>query len=676
MSWRDHILNHFQSGIARLTLVADPDGLMVEEGILQGIQERGFELIPFDDPIAFRYAYESRYRSRWDRGELTDLVVVLRSEEHDLSSLPFDLLQAGRKLSFNLGDLFPNLSYPVVSSLDRGDLDALFQAQQTYAPERMGDNATRDFILRHVFGIAPELIREASDLLRVLLRRHYLNQRIPETLDERFIQLLKQSHTFENWPIEDLVPDKEAFLTFLQERWPVFLDGLAVGEGRGISGVRSVYSLKYPKPVEIPFGHDDVRVYIDNLFVEGMLRPISHRQGTALAGQWVAVGLQVNPEENRTRRLQKLMATVEEAIPDHQARHQDWLHLAHQWAELTALRTEVEASESVPSVDEILSLQDKVDSGFFSWVRNRYGGLHNQPPAPPVMLHHIPRFLTRMLGEDTQTRVAVVVLDGLSMDQWVVIRNVARDRRPDFHFSERAVFAWIPTITPVSRQAIFSGRPPVFFPDSIETTNKESAHWNAFWNDCGLNPAQIFYARGLGDDLPKTIQDSLSATQVRVAGLVIDKVDRIMHGMQLGSAGMHNQVRQWAQQEFLWQLLDFLITQGFQVFLTSDHGNIEAQGCGRPGEGALADVRGERVRIYSDPILRARVNQDFPDAVAWDAGGLPEGYWPLLAPGRKAFIPEGKATVGHGGISIDELIVPFVEVVRSNGERAIGAEDN
>jgi len=44
----------------------------------------------------------------------------------DLDALPYDLLQAGRKLSFNLGDLFPNLSYPVVAALDLTCLDALF----------------------------------------------------------------------------------------------------------------------------------------------------------------------------------------------------------------------------------------------------------------------------------------------------------------------------------------------------------------------------------------------------------------------------------------------------------------------------------------------------------------------------------------------------------------------
>ena len=120
-NWRDVILREFAPNVAKLTLVADPDGLLLEEGVLEGVRERGFDLIPFEDPIAFRYAFESQYRARWDRGEATELVVVLRSPTQDLQSLPFDLLHAGRKLSFHLGDIFPNLSYQVIAAMDRAD---------------------------------------------------------------------------------------------------------------------------------------------------------------------------------------------------------------------------------------------------------------------------------------------------------------------------------------------------------------------------------------------------------------------------------------------------------------------------------------------------------------------------------------------------------------------------
>ncbi len=93
--WRAKILQHFTPQISKLTLAADPDGILLEEGILAEIRAKGFDLLPFDDHIAFRYAYESKYRAKWDQGDSTELVVVLRSESHELSHLPFDIFQAG-----------------------------------------------------------------------------------------------------------------------------------------------------------------------------------------------------------------------------------------------------------------------------------------------------------------------------------------------------------------------------------------------------------------------------------------------------------------------------------------------------------------------------------------------------------------------------------------------------
>ena len=301
-NWRDQILREFTPHVARLTLVADPDGLLLEEGVLAGIRERGFELIPFEDHVAFRYAYESRFRSRWDQGEQTDLVVVLRSVESDFGCLPYDLLQAGRKLSFNLGDIFPNLSYPIVTALDRGDLDALYEAQKRHVPGGPGDNATKEFVLRHVFEIAPELIRKPSDLLRALLRRHYREQRIPALLDERFIQVLHQQSGFEEWPLETIIPDREAFFAFLQERWPIFLNRSATQDTTSVREDEKPYGLEYPGPSNLPFDHDDIRVYIDNLFVEGLLEAVPHDRAESLSRTWLAIGIRTDEQADRARR--------------------------------------------------------------------------------------------------------------------------------------------------------------------------------------------------------------------------------------------------------------------------------------------------------------------------------------------------------------------------------------
>ncbi len=664
-SWRDQILREFSPKLARLILVADPDGLLLEEGILQGIRERGFELMSFEDHIGFRYAYESKFRSRLDRGEDQDSVVVLRYQSRDLSELPFDLLQAGRRLSFNLGDIFPNLSYPVVTALDRGDLDVLYEAQKQYAPGQLGDNATKEFVLRHVFEIAPELVKQQLDLLRVLLRRHYRGERIPTVFDERFIQLLRQSNLFHDWPLETLVTDREAFFAFLQERWPIFLDREVANGASGISEDEKSYRLAIDGPIDLPFGHPDIRVYIDTLFVEGLLHSVPHEHADTLAKTWACIGVRTTPIEDRSRRLGKLIDTLRISIPANDAKHTDWFHFAHGWAELVLLINEQSEITSGETNEHAKSLQAQMDAGFTAWLFKRYAGLVNLPPVPPVMLHHLPRFLARHLREDRDAKIALIVMDGLAMDQWLVVRSALASRQPRFRFREQAIFAWVPSLTCVSRQSAFAGKAPMFFPNSIQTTDKEPALWEQYWADQGFKSNEVVYMKGLGDGSLDGIVEKLSHHKARIAGLVVDKVDKIMHGMELGTAGMHNQVSQWAHQPYLSTLLDLVLDLGFRIYLTSDHGNIEAVGCGRPAEGAIADIRGERVRIYPDAALRSKVKERFPAALEWDPIGLPEDYVPLLAPARQAFVKEKQRTVSHGGISVEELLVPLVQIERS-----------
>lgn len=661
--WREQILKEFTPQVSRLTLVADPDALLTEEGVIQGLRERGFDLITFDNPIAFRFAYESRYRSLWDRGELTELVVVLRAEMQDLGSLPYDLLQAGRKLSFNLGDLFPNLSYPVIEMLDRADLDALYRAQLQYNPDKLGDNATKDFVLLHVFDIAPKLIRRPPDLLKVLLRRHFRNQRIPFILDERFIQVVRStSGEFEDWPLEEIVSDRSAFFTFLQERWPVFLNRVVGKSYEEISDEKHPYNLKFEGPLNLPFDHDDVRIYIDNLFIEGLLHPVSHPQADKLDKTWVSAGIKLDPEGDRLRRLEGLMKNIDSSFPSPEARHQDWLAFAQRWAELTVLLAEVGEASPPETLQRMGDIQQRVEGRFFSWLQQRFAGLHNQPSVPPVMVHHIPRAMARQIEKSNQEKIALIVIDGLSVDQWVVLREALGEQRPGLQFRETAVFGWIPTITSVSRQALFAGKLPLYFPANINTTAKESSLWAQFWLDKGLSRTQVTYAKGLGDGSVDEIKELLEHSQVRVAGLVIDKVDKIMHGMELGTAGMHNQVRQWAIQGYMNKLINLLHDLSFSIWITSDHGNIEAEGYGRPTEGAVADLKGERVRIYSDHALRSKVKEKFLEAIEWPSIGLPENYLPLLAQGRSAFIQEGKRTVSHGGVSLEEVVVPLIQI--------------
>ena len=659
-SWRDAILNDFVPNVSKLTLVADPDCLLTEEKLALELRGRGFDLIEFSDPVGFRYAYESKYRSIWDRGEHTDLVVVLRLQNAELESLPYDLLQAGRKLSFNLGDLFPNLSYPVIEKLDRSLLDSLFEAQRKSPPDRMGDNATKDFILRHVFGIAAELIGGEVELLRALLRLHYGKLQIPLMLAERLIQVLKGHDGFKAWPLSEIVPDDEAFFAFLQERWPLFLSRL--GSANQVREDSPEYGLKYPGPDRLPFDHQDIKVYIDNLFLEGKLTPVEAKDIEVDAGSWVRSGIATSGVDDDELRISRLFGLVEKELPTAEARYSDWTAFALKWAELSAL---VHCGNNTEHQTRLREIGDALNTTFAGWLADHYSSLINLPPTNPAMLHHVPRRLARDIEDSGSSRAALIVVDGLALDQWVTIRQLLQKRDANLVMRESATFAWIPTLTSVSRQSIFSGKPPLYFPSSINSTNSEEKLWKQFWEGHGLSRLDVAYQRGLGDgDAAGVLDSAIHPGKTKVVGLVVDKVDKIMHGMQLGSAGMHNQIKQWCQGGFLAELVGQLLEYGYEVWLTADHGNIQCEGKGRPSEGVIAETRGERVRVYPTPELRAQVAGAFPFAHEWQPVGLPADYFPLVAGGHDAFVNPGDAIVGHGGVAIEEVIVPLVKFER------------
>ena len=647
-NWRNTILKHFEKGISRLTLVSDPDGLLIEEGILAAIKERGFDLILFEDSIAFRYAYESKYRAVWDEGKNTDLVVVLRSEQ-DIDSLPYDLLHAGRRMEFSLHRLFPNLSYPVLGSLDGAHLDALYDAYQHQHDSVLGEKATKDFVLMHCFRIVPSLISTPVELLKMLLSRHYQNTTLPDTLSDHLLETLCSKKLFSVWPLEEILVNRESFFKFLQEQWPRYLNSLGNGSTNCI----------------VPFDHQDVRAYADTLFLEGLLKPVQVETTTSLPG-WVQFGIQRDPQVDALKRLQKLLERCKKLIPAEDAPHRDWQKLARTWAELVVLRWELETTLATQEREAWDQLHGQIEDEFSVWMRNRFGSLHNLPFVPqPVMVHHVPRYLASMRAEHNWNKVALVVMDGMSLDQWLVLRRCVEEKQVDWRLEESSVFAWVPTLTSISRQSIFASKPPLYFSESLETTDREPKHWTQFWEDQGVSGGSVGYAKMVESANSETLDSCLGHPHVSIVGIVVNTVDKIMHGEQQGIAGMHDAIRLWSEDAI--SLVERLFAEDFEVFVTADHGNVAAKGMGVPRQGVLVEVGGKRARIYDNPHFRAEATSDCPDSIEWPSIGLPPDRHVLVPMGLHAFALQGKQVVSHGGVALEEAIVPFVRI--SKGDR-------
>ena len=310
-------------------------------------------------------------------------------------------------------------------------------------------------------------------------------------------------------------------------------------------------------------------------------------------------------------------------------------------------------------------LQATVEDAFGKWMMQRYGSLHNLPyHQQPVMVHQISRFMAVERTRKKIDKIALLVLDGLAFDQWLLLKKNLEAGDKAWRFQESTAFAWVPTLTSVTRQSIFAGEPPFYFPDSLATTSKERTHWLRFWEDQGVQRNSVDLVTNVDGPNDPKLEEALSNHRLSVLGIVWNKVDDIMHGMQMQTAGMHNQVRLWASQGHLQKLLLRLQQEGFVVYLTADHGNVTATGIGNPKEGVLVETKGKRVRVYDRAEFLDEVANKFPESIRWANYGLPPARHVLLAGNLKAFTDVGDEVVSHGGIALEEVMVPFVAITR------------
>ena len=659
--WIDRILKEFPTDLSRLWIAADPDDVMLDEQLLSGLRERGFEVLPFEDSVAFRAEYEERYRNAWDSGEVAPAkALVLHLRGTDINNLPWDYLKLARSVSLSLANLFPRLSYPVVRQIGAEHHEALFAAQAKHASQSLGESATKEFVLTHIFKISPHLISRPEDLWHVLLKLHYRESGLPLVLADHVGHVLFDHAAFKGLPISELFASKSTLLRIVQDAWYRYLSRL------GLTGTRTgEFSPEdFSAMVDVPFEHPDVRVMVDSMFLDGLLHPLAVQDSAVKIPDWAKVGIVQDPLA-----LQNLVADgikgILQSLPNLESSHRDWANTSRRFAEVLARFHALDTVRAEGLKAAIAELQESIDERLRNWVSKHYADLSSLPVVKgPVMVHHVPRFLSlqRGLGE---TKIALLVFDGLAVDQWVQIREAMAKSAPTLRFEENTCFAWLPTLTSVSRQAIFSGLKPREFAETIESTSSEPNQWSRFWQDQGLRANEVMYRKGIKrrDQLTELGTD-LSAPSIKVAGIVVDMVDEIVHGAMLGKRGIATQIEGWCESGFVDQLFLLLLDKGFHVYLTADHGNVEAVGQGRPNQGLAPEIRGERVRTYRSETLATESAVANSNTYRIDLAGLPANFMPLFAAGRTAFMQQGEPAVVHGGISIEELIVPFVKVVR------------
>ncbi len=653
MSWRDHLLVGLDPLVAPLVIIADPDGLLRDAELTLALTQRGYTVLPYADQVVFRLAYESALTH--------PLIVVVWERDRALTTLPYDLLARGVLRTVGLAEYFPRLHIPVLTGLQPADLDRLWPIYGQRRGPLLGAHETAVAVLQLCFGLVLSAIQTPADALTALLQVHTADRPLPPHLADLVQHQLARIPLLSAWPVEAMIRDHGALDAWLSQAWPRFLieGGHLVAPANATPRLDELRETYHRAPA-LPF--DDPRIWpiIDTRFLAGRLTPLRLAAGWQVAPPY-ALGVVNDKRQSAAAHDREVAHHLLAQLPPPHAAASDWLSLAPLVGDLL-----MRAHETTPAHDDVTTTLAALRRAFAAWVPARYGTLLTAAALPkPRLVSHLAPWMAMERQRGVRRHVLLVV-DGLALDQWALLRTVWAAQGRGFTWDEQALFAWLPTLTSVSRQAIFAGEPPSRFPSSLDRTDREEAHWRRFWAEHGLQTSAVAYRKGLhgldpahADDELTEIAQLLETPGLQVVGLVVDAVDTIAHGMRQGEAGMLQQVRQWAETGWLARLVEQIRAAGFQLTLTSDHGNVAARGVGRPADGVLAEGRGLRARIYRDTNLRDRMAIQYPGSLPWDGNGLPAGIAALLAADGQAFAPPDTLVVAHGGADLRELLVPW-----------------
>jgi hypothetical protein len=379
---------------------------------------------------------------------------------------------------------------------------------------------------------------------------------------------------------------------------------------------------------------------IAQLFASGLLEPV-------LAGRpvdgWASVGARRPSAEEQA--LQRLADAPTEPPTDLAG----WHEAAIWWGDVRRLT----AAGPIELREHAWIRWADLDSAFLPWLRSRYGTLLSSAAKWPTAVHHIAHFLARRLRDGDAERVLLVVLDGLGHAQWAHVQ----ERHALEVVTWGSILALVPTYTTVSRQAIFAGDLPSSSPRTLWTTHAEPRRWRDHWTEEGVLSTDVAYHRVKGR-LP---HDHVIFGNAAVVGVVVNAVDDLMHTSELfGDAQLLANLDVWADNGFLTDLVSRATAEGFETWITADHGNLECVGVGSISEGVAIESGGKRLLRYPNRTLR---EASAAHGIVWDEiPGMPSTAEPLLmAAGRSAFTNE-RISVSHGGLSLDEVFVPFVRV--------------
>ncbi len=394
-------------------------------------------------------------------------------------------------------------------------------------------------------------------------------------------------------------------------------------------------------------------------------------------------------DEKTTLSYQQDFRNISMVYNDH-IDHEEWVDI---YKKLIFWELEINQMDN-KSMSEILDMQkSEANSNFIKFIQENYESWLNDPEVDKPLLSHqlMKKKVFPFLEEDRST--FFMVIDNLRFDQWKILEPIIAQ-----HFnvdSEEAYYSILPTTTAYSRNAIFSGMLPSemarLLPDLWVGEDQEGGknnHEHEFLakqiEKSGVKIKHSYHkiknlnqGRQLIDSVNNLMNNDLNV-------IVYNFVDMLSHArteMEMirelapDEAAYRSITRSWFLHSPLYEVIKIIAEKGGKMIITTDHGTVRVK---RPfrivgdrnTNTNLRYKQGKNLAFEDNKVLVSRKPENFhlPKInVSTAYVFATDDYFFAYPNNYNYYVNYYKDTFQHGGISLEEMIIPIISLSPKDG---------
>ena len=361
--------------------------------------------------------------------------------------------------------------------------------------------------------------------------------------------------------------------------------------------------------------------------------------------------------------------------------HQEWVNL---YKKLVNWEIKLESIADPGMVEILESQKDEANNQFFKFIEKNYEGWFHGEDKPLLSHTLFKDVIAPHINKDKGT--LLILIDNLRYDQLRILEPVIND----YYKKEKEVsfYSILPTATQYARNAIFSGLMPSEmekqFPQYWKNDTDEGGK-NLFENDflkaqlkrLGLDIKHEYYKI---TNMPngKELADNFSGIKENDLTVVVyNFVDMLSHSRtememikELASddKAYRSLTLSWFKNSPLLEMIQKAQDMGLKLIITTDHGTINTKRpskiIGEKNISANLRYKTGRSLTYNDKEVYAVKNPKdiFLPTLHMSSSFVfaKEDYFFAYPNNFNHYVKYFKNTYQHGGISLEEMIIPCV----------------